>query len=167
MNRKKFLSTLRKKLSFLPKTLQEKEVLLYINELDKSKESDEDVIKSFGSMDTIINNIKKKYDYTEKSKIKRFYNTLVDIGTVFQTADSSKKITIIKDLLVLVFVTCILKLPFILLRTVGDQAIDVFMDSSRAALALWGLAIEVGYTIFALYYFIKTINKYDKNLKLN
>ena len=46
MSRDKFLNTLRKRLSFLSQSEKEKEVLYYINEIDKTNKPDEEIIKN-------------------------------------------------------------------------------------------------------------------------
>ncbi len=170
MNKQQFLKTLKKRLNFLSEKNLQEFLNYYINEIDKSKEDEKKIIKSFGPIDNIIDDAKKKYNITENSKgfmdkMLNFYKNLTEIGTEFKKGDNKKKIAIIKDLLILVFVTCFFKIPFILLRTFGDQLIDVFLNSNIFYLAIWGLLIEIFYIIFALYYFIRTMNKYYLNME--
>jgi hypothetical protein len=168
MKRHEFIKKLRKRLSFLKKEDLESEVLYYINEIDKSKLEDTIVIKSFGSIDDIVENICKKYkiDYkevTEKNllgKIKYFYKELVDLGTILKNSDGKQKLKIVGDLLILILVTCVLKIPFIFIRDLGDKIIEVFLNNSMSFLAIWGLIIEIAYVIFALYFFVNTFQKW-------
>ena len=83
MKRKTFIKSLRKHLSFLDKKALEEEVLYYINKIDKSKKADEEVIKSFGSMEEIVKDVckRRKIDSSLSKKeffIVQFNNDLVD-----------------------------------------------------------------------------------------
>lgn len=167
MSRKEFLKSLRKNLSFLKKEDLENVVLEYINKIDSSKEEDSKVIASFGSMDKIIKDVKKKYK-TEKKKefvIKRFYNELVDLSTVLKNSDNKRRGKIIVDLLLLIAITCVIKIPFIFVRDIGDNITNVFFDNNITILALWGLVIELLYVVIALVYFVKTFEKWFTNIK--
>lgn len=99
------------------------------------------------------------------NKKKNYYDTLIDLATIFRNSDNKKKISIIGDLLLLVVITCVIKIPFILIRQLGDNVIDVSFNSSITFLSIWGLLIEIVYTITALYFFIRTIKKWAKNMK--
>lgn len=168
MNRKEFLNTLRKRLSFLKKEDLEKEVLFYINKIDSSKEDDKVVIESFGSMDKIAQDAAKKYKTKIVKKeifVKRFYHELVDLSTVLKNSDSKERSKILLDLLLLIIITCILKIPFIFLRDIGDKIIEVFFNQSISFLAIWGLLIELSYVVVALTYFVKTFEKWFTNIK--
>ena len=172
MKRKDFLKLLRKNLSFLSKEELEKEVLYYINEIDKSKKSDEEVIKSFGSIDSIVKDVCKKrgLDYKSVKKNDKFklfqnyYNDLVDLSDVFKNGDRNKRIKLVLDLLLLLVVTCVLKIPFIFVRNLGDSLFSIVFNSNITILAIWGLIIEILYVIIALSFFMKTLKKWIKGL---
>jgi hypothetical protein len=173
MKRNEFIKKLRQKLYFLNRDERESEVLYYINEIDKSKNEDATVIKTFGSFDDIVYKACQKYGYdykevTEKNlfgKIKYFYLELIDLGTIFRNSDGKKKAKIIGDLLFLILITCFLKIPFIFIRDLGDKFIEVFLDNSITYLAIWGLIIEIFYVFFALYFFVKTFRKWFLEIK--
>lgn len=102
----------------------------------------------------------------KESWFKRFYNELVDLSTVIKNSDGKKRGKIILDLLVLIFITCILKIPFIFVRDLGDRLIETILNSNINALAIWGLVIEIVYVVVALSFFIKTFEKWFKNVNV-
>lgn len=95
----------------------------------------------------------------------RFYNELVDLSTILKNSDGKKRMRILLDVLFLIAITCILKIPFIFVRDLGDNAVTVLLDSNTNFLAIWGLLIELIYVIVALSFFIKTFEKWFKNMK--
>ncbi len=172
MNRKEFLKSLRKHLSFLSKTDLEKEVLYYINKIDSSKLSDVEVIKSFGTMEDVLNDVCKRHglNYKEIQKeeqiwFKKFYTNLVDLSTILKNSDGKNRTRILLDILLLIVITCVLKIPFIFVRDMGDRVVEALLDSNITILAIWGLVIEIFYVVVALSYFIKTFDKWFKNLE--
>lgn len=171
MNRKEFLRSLRKHLSFLEKEELEREMLFYINQIDCSKLSDKEVIKSFGKMKDIVKEIAKKHGLNYKSiKIKengfrKFYNELYELSSFLKKSDGKMKLKILTDILFLVGITCILKIPFIFIRDLGDRVTENFFSSNLTILAFWGLFIELIYVIVALSFFVKTFEKWFLNLK--
>ncbi len=96
---------------------------------------------------------------------KRFYNELIDLSSIFKNGDGKKKVSILFDLLFLLFITCILKIPFIFVRDLGDNLIEMFFDNNISILALWGLVLEIAYIFVALSFFFKTFDKWMKNMK--
>jgi len=171
MNRNTFLKRLRKHLNFLEKEELEQEVLFYINKIDSSKETDEEVIKSFGSMDSIVKEVAKKHGVNYKNVAKkekwykRFYNALLDLSTILKNSDGKKRTKILLDLLLLVVITCILKIPFIFVRDLGDRVVETILNSNITILAIWGLIIEIIYVVVALSFFIKTFLKWFSNME--
>lgn len=171
MNRKEFLKKLRNRLSFLKKDVLEKEVLYYINKIDSSKLSDTEVISSFGSLDDIVKEVSKKYGINVESTSKkefwfvRFYNNLIALSTILKNSDGKKRGKILLDIFLLIVITCVLKIPFIFVRDLGDRLTETVFDSNMMILAMWGLVIEVIYVIVALSFFIRTFEKWFKNIK--
>ncbi len=173
MSRGEFLKTLRKNLNFLDKDELEKEVLYYINKIDESKLSDLEVINSFGSMDDIVKEVCKRHGLNYKTVkadkrfawFKEFYNDLVELSTVLKNSDSKKRSKILLDILLLIIITCVLKIPFIFIRDLGDRLTEAIFNSDITILALWGLFIEIAYVVIALSFFAKTFKKWFKNIK--
>ena len=102
----------------------------------------------------------------KENVFKRFYTKLVDLGGVLRKSDTQGKIKILLDLLFLAVVTCLLKIPFILIRDLGDNAIETFI-SEEHVFGLWGLVIEILYVICAVFFFIKTFIKWFDKLDSN
>ncbi len=171
MNRDTFLKSLRKHLSFLEKEELEKEILIYINKIDGSKMSDVEVIQSFGKMDDIVKDVCKKHGINYKTVkvndnwFKRFYNELVDLSTILKNSDGKKRGKILLDVLLLIVITCVLKIPFIFVRDLGDQFVGTVLQNDMTILAIWGLIIEFVYIVVALYFFVHTFEKWFQNLK--
>ncbi len=171
MNRKTFIKQLRSHLKFLDKKALEEEVLYYINKIDASKKPDEEVIKSFGTMDHLVLEVCKRRGIESPSVPKKesflvqFYHDLVNLGTFLKNCEGKKRGKILLDLLILLMLTCFLKIPFIFIRDLGDQVIDSLFNYNLTFFALWGLAIEVCYVVFALNYFVRTFRKWFGNLE--
>lgn len=171
MNRNEFLRSLRKQLSFLEKEDLEREALFFINKIDSAKEPDEEVIKTFGNMEDIVKEVAKKYGLNYKmvkkkeSWFKKFYNELVDLSTILKNSNGKKRGKILLDILLLIVITCVLKIPFIFVRDMGDNFIETILDRNETILAVWGLFIEFVYVAVALSFFIKTFEKWFRNIK--
>lgn len=172
MSRDKFLNTLRKRLSFLSQSEKEKEVLYYINEIDKTNKPDEEIIKSFGTMEDIVKKICEKHgiDYKTVAPKKffggfqEFYDALLTLGTIFKQSDNQKRSKLIFDILFLIVITCVLKIPFLFVRDLGDSFIQAFLAGNINFLAIWGLLNELLYVVVALSFFMKTLKKWVQSL---
>lgn len=170
MKRNKFLKTLRKRLSFLSQEEIEKEMTYYIDSFEKSDKLDEEVIKEFGTVDEIVNKIRANHIDSVSSKkqtfegFQGFYDALVTIGEIFRKSDNQKRSKLIMDLIFLVIITCLIKVPFIFARDLGDSFIGAFFNGNINVLAIWGLLIEISYVVTALSFFIKTLKKWVRNL---
>lgn len=93
-----------------------------------------------------------------------FYNNLVELANIFNKSDNSKRIKMIGDLLFLIVVTCVLKIPFIFVRNIGDNLVDLLFNNNINALVIWGLIIELFYVVIALSFFMKTLKKWIKTI---
>lgn len=93
-----------------------------------------------------------------------FYDDLLDLANVFKKSDNQKRMRMIIDLLFLVVITCVLKIPFIFVRNIGDNLISIILNGNINVLAIWGLLIEILYVIIALSFFMKTLKKWMKNV---
>ena len=170
MKRNKFLKTLRKRLSFLSQEEIEKEMAYYVASFEKTDKSDEEVIKEFGSIDEIVNKIRMSHNDSGSSKIQifegfqGFYEALLAIGEIFRKSDNQKRSKLIMDLVFLIIITCVIKIPFIFVRDLGDSFIGTFFKGNINILAIWGLLIEISYVVAALSFFIKTLKKWVRNL---
>lgn len=173
MNRHEFLIKLRKSLSFLTKEELEKEVLYYINKVDESKLADTEIIRSFGSMEDIVKEVCERHGLNYKivkreasiSWFRNFYDELVSVSTILKKSNGKERTKILLDVLLLIVITCFLKIPFIFIRDLGDRLTETLFNSNMFVLAIWGLFIEVAYVIIALSFFIRTFRKWFKGLE--
>lgn len=170
MNRKQFLHGLRRHLTFLEKSDMEKVILDYINKIDSSNKPDEEIIKNFGSFKDIQKEVAEKYGKDVKTSIKKemcfqkFYKNIIKLGTILKKSDSKKRGQLFWDLLLLIIITCVLKIPFLFIRDIGDRAIENFFTNNLPFLAIWGLIVELLYIIGAILFFIKTFDKWLKKM---
>ncbi len=171
MNKNEFLNLLRNHLSFLEKKDLEKEIFYFTSKIDHSTLTEGEVIKSFGKIEDIVKEIQEKYDgksfksLKKENVFKQFYNNLIELSFMLKNSDGKEKISILTDIILLIFVTCILKIPFIFIRDLGDRVTEVFFSSNVTILAIWGLIIEILYVILSLTFFIKTFDKWYENRK--
>ncbi len=95
---------------------------------------------------------------------KRFYHEVISLSTILKNSNGTNRRKIIFDLLLLIIITCFLKIPFIFIRDLGDQAIETFLASNVSISTLWGFFIELCYVIVAFTFFIKTFYKWFAKL---
>lgn len=108
--------------------------------------------------------VKEKNNSNKKNLgwFKNFYNDLMDLANIFNKSDNQKRLKLIGDLIFLIIIICVLKIPFIFVRNVGDNLISIIFNSNINVLAIWGLLIEIFYVIIALSFFMKTLKKWIK-----
>lgn len=99
------------------------------------------------------------------SWFKSFYNVLLDMGNLFNKKDSQGKLIIIKDLLILIVVVCLLKIPFIFVRDIFDSIIETIVSGNKVLLSIWALLIEILYVIVAILFFKRTLTRYVEKEK--
>ena len=105
----------------------------------------------------------KKVSKDKKNILKwfgNFYNDLLELSAIFRKSDNQKRTKIIVDLLFLIVITCVLKIPFIFIRDLGDNLIGIIFNGNINVLAIWGLIIELAYAVLALMFFMKTLKKW-------
>lgn len=91
---------------------------------------------------------------------KSFYNTLIKVSELFSKKDIGGKLIIIRDLLFLIIITCLLKIPFIFIRDVFDSIVESIVSGNMLLLSIWALLIEFLYVILALLFFKRTLARY-------
>ncbi len=96
---------------------------------------------------------------------KSFYETLIEMSNLLNKQDTSGKFKIVKDLIILIVVTCFLKIPFIFIRDLGDNIVGAVFPDSEMVFVILGLSIELIYVIVALWFFDRTLKRYIENEK--
>ena len=106
----------------------------------------------------------KTQESNKSSWFKDFYDNLLELANIFRNSDSQKKKKIIVDLIFLVIVVSVLKIPFIFVRDICENVITLMFDNSMSILAVWGLVIEILYVLIALTFFVRTLKKWIKTI---
>ena len=103
-----------------------------------------------------------------KDKIKKwclsYYDLLMNLCEIFKQSNNEKRLKLIGDLFFLIIITCVIKIPFIFVRNLGDNIISIILNNNITILALWGLILELIYAMVALVFFLKTLKKWIKQL---
>ena len=71
---------------------------------------------------------------------------------------------ILIDIFILLLLTCIIKIPFILVRDLGNSIFDFF--ASPLLLNIWHLILELIYLVVAVTFFLNVFKKWFQHLKI-
>ncbi len=178
MTKEAFLKELQNKLEILTEEawLEEQKIITtQIEDAISKGMTEEEAIKSLGNINTIKEQILKKHGINpqkvtkKKSVIYREFEELfsvihkvVDVMSQNTLQENAK---IILDILILIFLICLIKIPFLLIENLGDGLFEAI--SSPIATTIWGLAIDFVYIIVAIMVFMNVFTKWFKNLKLS
>ena len=176
MNKEEFASCLETSLDIFEDSVKKQEIENYlkkIEEREKNGESEEEIIKSFGTITEITETILKSHGINPKKLSKKNSFIYKQFEELFQVIhhvidemsknDFQNNLKIILDLLILIAFICLLKIPFILVRNLGDSLITNLNITFMSG--IWGLIVDIIYIIVALVVFMNIFNKYFKNIK--
>lgn len=176
MNKEEFASRLETSLDIFEDSVKKQEIENYlkkIEEREKNGESEEEIIKSFGTITEITETILKSHGINPKKLSKKNSFIYKQFEELFQVIhhvidemsknDFQNNLKIILDLLILIAFICLLKIPFILVRNLGDSLITNLNITFMSG--IWGLIVDIIYIIVALVVFMNIFNKYFKNIK--
>ena len=176
MNKEEFASRLETSLDIFEDSVKKQEIENYlkkIEEREKNGESEEEIIKSFGTITEITETILKSHGINPKKLSKKngfIYKQFEELFQVIHHVidemsknDFQNNLKIILDLLILIAFICLLKIPFILVRNLGDSLITNLNITFMSG--IWGLIVDIIYIIVALVVFMNIFNKYLKNIK--
>ena len=176
MNKEEFASRLETSLDIFEDSVKKQEIGNYlkkIEEREKNGESEEEIIKSFGTIKEITETILKSHGINPKKLSKKNSFIYKQFEELFQVIhhvidemsknDFQNNLKIILDLLILIAFICLLKIPFILVRNLGDSLITNLNITFMSG--IWGLIVDIIYIIVALVVFMNIFNKYFKNIK--
>ncbi len=176
MNKEEFASHLETSLDIFEDSVKKQEIGNYlkkIEEREKNGESEEEIIKSFGTITEITETILKSHGINPKKLSKKnsfIYRQFEELFQVIHHVidemsknDFQNNLKIILDLLILIAFICLLKIPFILVRNLGDSLITNLNITFMSG--IWGLIVDIIYIIVALVVFMNIFNKYFKNIK--
>lgn len=166
MKKEEFLDKLREKISILKKEEQDdiiNEYREHIEEKLKKKEKEEKIIEELGSVDEIAKEILDAYkineEYTTKNAGAKFFetcnNVIETIVEKFANKSFSDIMKFILEILVILLLIFILKLPFLLIESFGESAFNsLFTPASGILTSIWKFLIEMCYLVVAVVVFV-------------
>jgi len=170
MEKDKLIEYLDTHLDILTKDAKEEEKERYsllidkMNNKEEPMKSKEDILKEIYlrrgiEPDKVLK--KEKFIYSKFEELFKVIHNVVDKMSENSLQENAK---IILDLLVLIFFICLIKIPFILVRNLGDNLLTIFNFS--LLLTIWSLVIDIAYIIVAFIVFINIFSKWFKNLEV-
>ena len=176
MNKEEFVRRLETSLDIFEDSVKKQEIENYLKKIEertKNGESEEEIIKSFGTMTEITETILKSHGINPQKLSKKngfIYKQFEELFEVIHHVidemsknDFQNNLKIILDLLILIAFICLIKIPFILVRNLGDSLITNLNITFMTG--IWGLIVDIIYIIVALIVFMNIFNKYFKNIK--
>lgn len=177
MNQEEFIKKLRDHLDIFEDNVIDEEVNHYVEEIEKQKNqniNEEQIIASFGNLDTIQKSIFKKHGINPSKVLKKegflykkfeeLFEVIHRVVDIMSKNSFQENIKILFDLLILIIFICLLKIPFILVRNLGDS---LFTYTSIPLISeIWGILIDLIYIVIAVMVFVNIFTKWFKNLKV-
>ena len=110
--------------------------------------------------------LRRGIDYTKLNKgfFNSIINTITDLSTIFKNKDSKVKRKMIVEIIYIVLVLLLLKIPFDLIRDVGYDYIDL-LSTNNTYYVLWNVLFLVLYTIVIFCTFIVLIRNFNNKYK--
>lgn len=170
MNKEEWLSLIEKKLDILTEDAKKEELKKLENTFEQLKEEEKNITSIEKIQKEIFLNrgINPQKIMTKKGWVYKHLEELFEgIHNIVESmSHNSKKenIKIIIDLLVLIFFICLIKIPFILIRNLGESVFTIV--EIPYALEIWSLIIDIIYIIVAIMVFINIFTKWFKNLEI-
>ena len=139
--------------------------------------TEEEALKQLGSVEEVIQQVyQENHVKYQKDRQKVEKNSLLDnfVHTIYQVVDVMSHNTlkengkILFDLLLLILFTCILKIPFIFVRSLGMSFLTFL--SSPILERLWYFGFELVYLFVAVLFFVRIFRKWFQelpNFKIN
>lgn len=164
MNKEQFLEELEKHLDILTTEAKEEELKKYQTMILSGEQIDiEKIVKEIYLRRGINPEKVLKKDKFIYSKFEELFKIIHNVVEKMSENNLEENVKIILDLLVLIFLICLIKIPFILVRNLGDSLLEVI--NVPPLLTVWGLIIDIVYIIVAFIVFINIFSKWFKNIK--
>lgn len=176
LNQEEFIKKLKDKLDILTPEALEEEIKIYESDIESKKTqnlAEEDIIKSFGSLESIEKRILKKHGINPEKVMKKesfiykkfeeLFQVIHRVVDIMSKNDFKENVKIIFDLLILIIFICLIKIPFILVQNLGDSLLS-YIDIPYIS-DIWGLIVDLIYIIIAVIIFVNIFTKWFKNLK--
>ena len=176
LNQEEFIKKLKDKLDILTPEALEEEIKIYESDIESKKTqnlAEEDIIKSFGSLESIEKRILKKHGINPEKVMKKesfiykkfeeLFQVIHRVVDIMSKNDFKENVKIIFDLLILIIFICLIKIPFILVQNLGHSLLS-YIDIPYIS-DIWGLIVDLIYIIIAVIIFVNIFTKWFKNLK--
>lgn len=175
MTKEEFQRRLRNKLEILTEKAQEDEIRKYEEKIEEEKKQGrtEEEILSKLNIEEIAKNILENRGINLEKALKKnniIYKKIEDLCyTINRIVDAMSKNTakentkIILNILIIVLVVCLLKIPFIFVKDLGLTIIEIFNNSILTK--VWDIIFEILYVIVAVIVFVTIFTNWFKDLK--
>lgn len=152
------IKKLNNELKFLTDTERQREIANYDAALENSNVDVKMLAKEIY--------LRRGIDYTKLNKgfFNSIINTITDLSTIFKNKDSKVKRKMIVEIIYIVLVLLLLKIPFDLIRDVGYDYIDL-LSTNNTYYVLWNVLFLVLYTIVIFCTFIVLIRNFNNKYK--
>lgn len=177
MNRNQYLQSIKNGLAIFEESYQQ-EIILELDEkinmlLTKGKK-EEEVISSLESVDDFLKKIyaehhvrfhdtkKSNFFSTKTESIFEVIHRIIDVMSKNSARANGK---ILFDILILIFLVCIIKIPFLLVRDLVHSLLAFF--SLPILITIWDLFVEIIYIIIAVFVFFNIFKRWFQNLKIS
>ncbi len=175
MNKNQYLQEFKNGLSIFEEDYQQKKVLELDDKISKmvnNGKSEEEVLSRLGEVSNLVLEIyhenhvnykKEKMNFFQKNFTK-LVDTIHYVIDVMSKNSAKANMKIIFDLLVLIFLICLLKIPFLVIQDWGTSLLDVF--SIPLFVKIWYLIIDFIYIVVAIIAFAHIFIKWFEALKV-
>jgi len=159
MNKEEFLLRLKDKIDIFTEEEQNKILSSYENgEIRNLEEIQKEIFLSHGiNPDKVI----KKGFYKKLEELCFVIRRVIDVMSKNEMKENAK---IVLDFLVLLFLICLIKLPFLFIENILESLILPF--GIPYVITILSVALELVYIVIALVVFINIFTKWFKNLKI-
>lgn len=152
--------SLARELKYLLKAEREKELIKY------EKELEDENIKIKDLAHEIYHQRGIDYKELNKSFFNDLTNTLNDLSRAFKNKDSKMRNKMIVELIYIVLILALIKLPFDLVRDIGYDYLKI-LTTNHVIEILWNLGFLTLYTITFICAFILFIKNFNKKYNNN
>ena len=169
MKKSEFIIKLRTKLDIFTNEEQEKIINYYTTFIENS-ENQEETINSLGSIEEIQDKIFLIHGINPKKvkkqglfkRLEELFQVVHQVVEIMSNNKMKENAKIFLDLLVLIFFICLIKIPFIFIRNIGESLLDPF--GVPILLTIWSVILDIIYIVVAFMVFVNIFTKWFKNL---
>lgn len=176
MNRNKYLQTLKDGLYLFDEAYQQRKILEVdgqINLFIQTGKTEEEATAEIGDVEEFIQKIyvenhvdvtKLQEKVKKESLLDQIFDSIGHMIDVMSKNSAKANGKIVFDLLLLILLTSLLKIPFLVVRDFGNGLLDVF--SSPLVINIWYFVIEILYWILAVFFFLRIFQKWFSKLEI-